>query len=581
MSQEGIGRGGGALFRGQGQDGLLHRAFLRGEGFSAEDVRRSPVIGIATTASELNPCNAGLPSLAEEVKAGVRAAGGLPLEFPTISISEPFSRPSSMYLRNLLSMDVEEMVRASPIDGVVLLGGCDKTIPAQIMGALSAGLPALVVAAGPRPVSCFGDNPEFTVDDVWPLCEQRRVGALDDGAWERLEGSVNVGVGTCNVMGTATTMAAVAEVLGFALPGSTLPAAASQARRAVARDTGEAIVAAVGRGEVPGGLVTMRSLENALRAITAMGGSTNAVIHLEAIAGRAGLRIGQERLDEWSRTTPVLADVRPGGRYLLEQLEQAGGVVEVLRRLGERIHPEAVAAGGRTWGEVLANTPPADDHPALRSVQDPVAPRGALRLMRGSLAPEGCVMKLAAGAPARHRARVVVFDGLEDLHARIDDPDLDIDAGTVLVLRGLGMVGAPGMPEVGHLPIPARLHRQGVRDMVRISDARMSGTSTGSVVLHVSPESAVGGPLAQLRTGDEVVIDAEAGELNHCVPEEEFAAREPVAPPPLPARGFARLQAQHALQPHEGCDLDFLVAVPDATERMRSPEPTGQMKERA
>ncbi|QCU77174.1 dihydroxy-acid dehydratase [Citricoccus sp. SGAir0253] len=570
MSQEHIDRGGGALFRGEGQDGLLHRAFLRGEGFSAEDVRRSPVIGIATTASELNPCNAGLASLAQEVKAGVRAAGGLPLEFPTISLSEPFSRPSSMYLRNLMSMDVEEMVRASPIDGVVLLGGCDKTIPAQLMGALSAGLPAMVLAAGPRPVSCVGDNREFTVDDVWPLCEQRRVGALDDGAWAELEGGVNVGVGTCNVMGTATTMAAVAEVLGFALPGSTLPAAASRSRRAVARGTGEAIVAAVGRGEAPGTRVTLESLENAFRAITALGGSTNAVIHLEAIAGRAGLRIGRDRLDEWSRTTPVLADVRPGGRYLLEHLEAAGGVVEVLRRLGDRIHAGAPAADGRTWGEVLAATPPVlagPDHPALRTEQDPVAPRGALRLMSGTLAPDGCVMKLAAGAPARHRARVVVFDGLEDLHARIDDPDLEVEADTVLVLRGLGMVGAPGMPEVGHLPIPARLHRQGVRDMVRISDARMSGTSTGSVVLHVSPESAVGGPLARLRTGDQVVIDAEAGTLDHCVPAAEFAAREPAPPPPLPARGFARLQARHALQPHEGCDLDFLVAVPEGTEQ--------------
>ncbi|MEV4900116.1 dihydroxy-acid dehydratase [Citricoccus sp. NPDC055426] len=560
MSQEGINRGGGALFRGDTQDGLLHRAFLRGAGFSAEDVRRSPVIGIANTASELNPCNAGLDELAAEVKAGVRAAGGQPLEFPTISISEPFSRPSSMYLRNLMSMDVEEMVRASPLDGVVLLGGCDKTIPAQIMGALSAGVPAMVVAAGPRPVSCFGANREFTVDDVWPLCEQRRVGELDDGAWMALEGSVNVGVGTCNVMGTATTMAAVAEVLGFALPGSTLPAAASASRRALARLTGEAIVAAVGRGQLPTELVTLESLENAFRAITAMGGSTNAVIHLEAIAGRAGLRIGLERLDEWSRTTPVLADVRPGGRYLLEHLDQAGGVPEVLRRLGDRIHGEAPAAGGRTWGEVLDATPPPEGHPALRTAQDPVAPRGALRLMRGTLAPDGCVMKLAADAPARHRARVVVFDGLQDLHARIDDSELDVEASTILVLRGLGMVGAPGMPEVGHLPIPAKLHRQGVRDMVRISDARMSGTSTGSVVLHVSPESAVGGPLARLRTGDEVVIDAGTGELNHCVPEKEFAARAPVAPPPVPARGFARLQAQHALQPHEGCDLDFLVA---------------------
>jgi len=560
MSQRSISRDGGRLFADPGQDGLLHRAFLRGGGFSAEDVRRSPVIGIASSASELNPCNAGLGDLAAEVKAGVREAGGLPLEFPTISISEPYTRPTSLYLRNLMSMDVEEMILASPIDGVILLGGCDKTIPAQLMGAISADIPALVLAAGPRPVSCFQDNDAFTVGDVWPVCEKRRLGQLDDEEWFAFEGRTNIGVGTCNVMGTATTMAAIAEVLGFAPPGSTLPAAASSARREIARLTGAVLTAADNPWPRPSELVTMASLENAFRVITALGGSTNALIHLEAIAGRAGLRIGIERFEQWSRTTPVLADVRPAGSFLLDDLDAAGGIPEVMRRLSDRIDTDALAGDGRRWSEVLAERAPAAAHPALRDTQNPIAERGALRMMRGSLAPGGCVMKLAAGAPAVRRAPVVVFDGLDDLYARIDDPDLDVTPETILVLRGLGVIGAPGMPEVGHLPIPRKLMEQGVEDMTRISDARMSGTSTGSVILHVTPESAVGGPLAKLRTGDIVEIDADAGTIDHCVPAAEFAAREPIMQPMTAERGYARLHREHVLQPDAGCDFDFLTA---------------------
>ncbi|WP_286957070.1 dihydroxy-acid dehydratase [Brevibacterium sp. UBA7493] len=562
MSQHGIQRGGGRLFTDDGQDGLLHRAFLRGEGFSAEAVRRSPVIGIASSASELNPCNAGLAALAADVKAGVREAGGLPLEFPTISISEPYSRPTSLYLRNLMSMDVEEMITASPIDGVILLGGCDKTIPAQIMGAVSAGVPAMVLAAGSRPVSCFKGNASFTVDDVWPACEKRRVGQLDDDEWRELEGRTNIGVGTCNVMGTATTMAAIAEVLGFAVPGSTLPSANNPGRRDVARATGRIITETGAAGASPADLVTMRSLENAFRVITALGGSTNAIIHLEAIAGRAGLRIGIDRFEHWSRTTPVLADVRPAGRHLLSELDEAGGIPEVMRRLGDLIDGQALAGDGRRWSEVLDDRGPVPEHPALRSASAPISERGALRMMRGNLAPGGCVMKLAADAPARRRAPVVVFDGLEDLYARIDDPDLDVTPDSILVLRGLGVLGAPGMPEVGHLPIPRKLVEQGVDDMTRISDARMSGTSTGSVVLHVSPESAAGGPLAKLRTGDWVEIDADAGEINHCVPAAEFEGREPVMNPMSATRGYARLHRDHVLQPDAGCDFDFLTADP-------------------
>lgn len=562
MSQRDLNKGAGALFRDEGQDGLLHRAFLRGEGFTEEEVRRSPVIGIANSASELNPCNAGLNELAELVKEGIREAGGLPLEFPTISISEPFTRPTSLYLRNLMSMDVEEMIGATPIDGVVLLGGCDKTIPAQIMGALSANKPAVLLAAGPRPVSCFKKNKEFTVDDVWPLCEDRRVGAVSDEDWLALEGKVNVGVGTCNVMGTATTMAAIAEMLGFALPGSTLPAANSPERAELARATGRQIVQSVAAELLPADLVTNESLENAFRIVSALGGSTNAVIHLEAIAGRAGLRIGPERFESWSASTPYVANVRPSGQRLLADLDDAGGVPAIVQRIGETIHGSSVTANGNTWDQVLADQEfPVND--AIAPAGEPLSERGALVMLRGNLAPRGAVLKAAGVHDPKlkaHRGRAVVFDGLDDLNTRIDDPDLDVDQDSVLVLRGMGVLGAPGMPEVGHIPIPAKLHRAGIRDMVRLSDARMSGTSTGTVVVHITPEAAAGGPLGILATGDEIELDAAAGTLRHFLSEEEISSRVPFAAPPIPTRGMGWLHQRHALQADDGCDFDFLRA---------------------
>lgn len=562
MSQRTLDQSGGALFHDEGQDGMLHRAFLRGAGHDGEAVRRSPVIGIANSQSELNPCNGGLDELAEAVKEGIRAAGGLPLEFPTISISEPFTRPTSLYLRNLMSVDVEEMITCSPLDGVVLLGGCDKTIPAQIMGAISAGKPALLVAAGPRPVSCFRERTEFTIDDVWPMCEKRRVGELDDEAWAELEGRVNIGVGTCNVLGTATTMAAVAETLGFALPGSTLAPAASATRVQIARDTGAAIVRAVAEEVTPDRLVTPAALENAFRIVCALGGSTNAAIHLEAIAGRAGFRIGRDLLERWSADTPYIADVRPGGRYLLTELEDAGGVPAIARRLGARFRGEALAAGGTAWSTLLDAAPDTEDR-AITPIAAPLAPRGGLIMLSGNLAPAGAILKSAGVHDprlAQHRGRAVVFEGVADLNSRIDDPDLDVDASSVLVLRGMGVIGAPGMPEVGHIPIPAKLHREGVRDMLRLSDARMSGTSTGTVVLHIAPEAAAGGPLGLLRTGDEIELDAAAGMIRHHIPADELSRREAYVPPERPARGWRRLHHDHILQADEGCDFDVLRA---------------------
>jgi dihydroxy-acid dehydratase len=579
MSQRDLVRGGGALFADDGPDGFLHRAFLRGEGYSAEVARRSPVIGICTSVSELNPCNAGLALVARAVKRGIAARGGIGLEFPTISISEPYTRPTSMYLRNLMSMDVEEMISSSPIDGVVLLAGCDKTVPAQLMGAVSAGKPAIMVTAGPRPVSCWKKQ-ALTIDDVWPLIDERRLGRLDDAEWLDLEGSLNTGVGTCNVLGTATTMASIAEVLGFALPGTALLPASSARQADAAEAAGAAIVDAVARGDDPAAHITLDSLENAFRVVCALGGSTNAVIHLEAIAGRAGITIGVDRMREWATTTPLLADVRPSGRHLLSDFEEEGGVPALLRELADLLHLDRPTATGASWRTMIetpggpAIAPPTPASPAatattpptpmgaLRTLSDPVSSEGGIAVLTGSLAPGGAVLKTSASDASmrRHRGRAVVFDGVADLNARIDSPDLEVDAHSVLVLRGVGVLGGTGMPEVGHVPIPAKLARQGVTDMMRVTDARMSGTATGTVIVHVTPEAAAGGPLGLVHDGDLIELDVPAGRIELLVDPAELAARPPVPAPEPARRGFAWLHAVHVLQPDGGCDFDFLRA---------------------
>lgn len=558
MSQEGIARARGDLLRDPGPDGLITRGFLRGSGLSAGAVGAGPVIGIANTWSELNPCNGGLRRLAEQVKRGVIAAGGLPLEFPTISIAEAFTRPSSMYLRNLLAMDTEEMILAAPIDGVVLLGGCDKTIPAQLMGALSAGKPALALAAGPRPLSRWRGEP-MTVEHLWPLIDARRSGELDDDGWAELEGRLSCGVGTCNVMGTAVTMAVIAEVLGMSLPGSALLPASSAQRAAMAEETGRAIVARTRAGLAPDAVVTRAALANAFRALCAVGGSTNAVLHLQAIAGRLGTPLSTDELRHLSDTTPFLADVRPSGRHFLHDLEIDGAVPALMHRLADLADLEALAGDDRPWRE-SAKAPPATPR-CLRSVDDPAGPAGPLALLSGSLAPSGAVLKRSAADPrlCRHTGPAVVFDGVGDLRARIDDPGLAVDADSVLVLRGTGPVGGPGMPEVGHLPIPVKLRRRGVTDMVRVSDARMSGTASGTVVLHVAPEAAAGGPLGLVRDGDLIELDTDHNRIDLLVPPDELARRaDRPAPAPVEARGYERLYRRHVQQADLGCDFDFL-----------------------
>ncbi|MDX6256432.1 MAG: hypothetical protein QOJ11_2766 [Frankiales bacterium] len=563
MSQRSVIRQSGAALSDEGPDGLIARAFLRGAGWSGDMVRRRPVIGIANSWSELNPCNAGLRDLAEAVKRGVLAAGGLPLEFPTISIAEAFVRPSSLYLRNLMAMDVEEMIRCSPVDGVVLLGGCDKTLPAQIMGALSAGKPAITVAAGPRPVSSWKGRP-LTIDDLWPLIDQRTAGQMDDADWATLESCLNCDIGTCNVMGTATTMAAVAEVMGMALPGSSLLPAVSSARTALAEETGTRAVALATSGRRPDQIVSLQALKNAFHVVCAVGGSTNALVHLEAFAGRLGHRLGISRLDEWSRQTPWVADVRPAGHFQLADLQEAGGVPAVMRELAQVVDLSASAGDGRTWADVVKDTPMVA-HPAIRSDETVPIFGAGFGLLQGTLAPRGALLKRAGADPRLlvHRGRAVVFDGVEDMHARIDDPALEIDADSVLVLRGMGPTGGPGMPEVGHLPIPKRLRLAGVTDMVRVSDARMSGTAIGTIVLHVTPEAHAGGPLGLVRNGDVIALDAEAGRLDLLVDPADLRGRGPAsAVDRVRLRGYEALYQEHTLQADEGCDFDFLLGLP-------------------
>ncbi|MFD9733812.1 dihydroxy-acid dehydratase [Umezawaea sp. NPDC059074] len=556
VSQQESRRRGGELFADGGPDGLIARGFMRGGGVSAEGVRRWPVIGIANTWSELNPCNGGLRELAAHVKRGVVAAGGFPVEFPTISLAEAFVRPSSMYLRNLLAMDTEEMVLASPIDGVVLLGGCDKTLPAQLMGAASAGKPAIALGAGPRPVSTWDGRP-MTVEQLWPLIDERRAGRLDDDGWARLESCLSCGVGTCNVMGTAVSMAVVAEVVGMALPGTALVPAGSERRVVAAELTGRRAVELARGGVAPSRVITGASLRNAFRVLCAVGGSTNVLIHLQAIAGRLGLHLDVEELRAISDSTPLLADVKPSGDGLLDELDGDGGVPALMGRLSELADLDTAAGDGRPWREVVVE----GGSRRLGTVGEPVGAAGALALLSGSLAPDGAVLKRSAASShlVRHRGRAVMFDGVADLNARIDDPELVVDESSVLVLRGAGPVGGPGMPEVGHLPIPRKLLERGVTDLVRVSDARMSGTASGTVVLHVAPEAAVGGPLALVRDGDWIELDVEESRIDLLVDPVELAGRVPWPGPVTVARGFERLYREHVMQADQGCDFDFLV----------------------
>jgi dihydroxy-acid dehydratase len=558
MAQSSTSRTDGGQFQGEQLDGMTSRLFMRGAGRTDEELRRRPVIGVLTSWSEMNPCNLGLRDLAAQVKVGVAAAGGTAYEMPTISIAEPFVRPTSLYLRNLMAMDVEEVVATAPIDGVVLLGGCDKTVPAQLMGAISAGKPAVMCVAGPRPVGCFRGE-DVGIDDLWRFEQDHRAGRLDDDGWRELERCLNPDIGTCNVMGTATTVAAMAEALGFALPGSTLHPAVSAERGEAGVAAGAAAVRVTAAGLAPADLLDRASIENAIVTIAAMDGSTNALLHMLAIAGRAGVDLDLDRIGELCATTPVIAGVKPVGEHSLAELQQAGGIPAVIATLGDRFDTTRPTVGGGTWADHLPSCVPTGG--VLRARDEPLAPSSGLTVLRGSLAPGGAIIKAHACDERllRHRGPAIVFDGVRDLHRRIDDPGLGATPDSVLVLRGVGPKGGPGMPEVGKIPIPKPLLAQGVEEVLRISDGRMSGTSIGAVVLHVAPESAEGGPLALVRDGDLVEIDVDEGRLDLLVPDAELDRRRATwCPPDPPARGFARLHHDHVLQADEGCDFDFL-----------------------
>ncbi|HEV3202166.1 MAG TPA: IlvD/Edd family dehydratase [Bryobacteraceae bacterium] len=537
---------------------FARRAWLRSEGFTPAIFEEGkPVIGIANSWSELNNCNLHLKSVAEAVKRGVWLAGGFPLEFPTISLGEMFIKPTAMLLRNLMAMDVEEMIRTQPLDGVVLLGGCDKTTPAQIMGAVSAGLPAIVCSGGPMLHGQWRDRKLGAGTDGRKLFDLFRKGDLTEEQWCEIEGGIARSAGHCTVMGTASTMTLLAEALGLALPGTAAIPAPDSRRLAAAEETGRRIVEMVREDLTPAKILTPAAFHNAIRVMMALSGSTNAIIHLIAIAGRARVPLSLDDFDRLSRTTPWLANIKPSGEYLMEDFHAAGGLPVLMRDLLPLLEPNAITVSGRSVAENIAMAECFD-----RDVIKPLAQEGGTFVLQGNLCPRGAVLKQSAASPhlLHHRGPAFVFDHYDQMRARLEDPDLPVHENTVLVMKNCGPKGAPGFPEWGQIPLPTKLLAKGVTDLVRLSDARMSGTSFGTIVLHVCPESAVGGPLAAVQTGDEIELDAAARRLHLHVPEEEISRRlksfEP--PPPHYARGYGRLFLDHVLQADEGCDFDFL-----------------------
>ncbi len=545
--------------------GFQHRASLRAQGFQREAFANRPIIGICNSWSELNNCNMQLRPIADAVKRGVWAAGGFPLEFMTISLGEELTMPSTMLYRNLMAMDVEEMIRSNPIDGVVLLCGCDKTMPAQLMGAASMDIPSLMLAAGPMLTGRWRGQKLGSGTDLWRFWDDRRAGLLKMQDWQELEGCYARSVGTCNTMGTASTMTCLGEALGMMLPGTASIPSPDSRRLAAGEATGRRIVEMVEEDLRPSSILTQKAFENAIRVLVALGGSTNAVLHLVAIAGRRGIRLPLDLFDELSRSTPVLLDLKPSGKYLMEDFYYAGGAPSLMKKILSLLHADAMTATGKTLGENVFNAE-CYNSDVIRSVEQPLLAGGSLAILHGNLAPHGAVVKTSAASPElfQHVGRAVVFDTYEAMLRRVDDPLLEVDASSVLVLKNAGPVGAPGMPEWGMIPIPAKLLQKGVRDMVRVSDARMSGTSFGTVVMHISPESAVGGPLAAVQNGDRIELDIANRKLELLIPEEEIKKRLASAPPPPPrfSRGYYTMYLNHVLQAHEGCDFDFLRASP-------------------
>jgi dihydroxy-acid dehydratase len=539
----------------------LRRSFAKSMGYSSELLGR-PVVGIADSKSGFNNCHRHFPELIEAVKRGVLAAGALPIEFPTVSLGEVFLHPTSMMFRNLMSIDVEEMIRAQPMDAVVLVGGCDKTVPAQLMGAASADVPAVQLLAGPMMPTSFRGERLGACTDCRRFWAMHRAGKVDAAEIETIEGNLATTAGTCAVMGTASTMASIAEALGMALPGTAAIPAVHADRLRAAEATGMRAAEMAKSPLRPSQIITEKSVENALRVLLAIGGSTNAIVHLTAIAGRAGISIDLKKLNALSDSTPVLVDLKPTGQYYMSDLYAAGGVGAVLREIKSLLHLDCMTVAGITLGEVLETLSPWVDRAVVREFNSPISPVGGLVALYGSLAPGGAILKRSAADPKlfEKEGRAVVFSSLDDLSARIDDPGLDVNADDFLVLQNAGPKSGYAMPEAGYLPIPAKLARAGVKDMVRISDARMSGTAYGTIVLHVSPEAAIGGALALVRNGDRIRLSVRERKIDLLVNEAELQKRQSAWKTPVtaPTRGYAKLYMDHVLQAEHGCDFDFL-----------------------
>ena len=552
------------------KDGFIHRSWMKSQGLPADVFDGRPVIGICNTWSELTPCNSGLRDVAEQVKKGVWEAGGLPLEFPAMSLGETQMRPTAMLFRNLLAMEVEESIRGNPIDAVVLLGGCDKTTPGQLMGAASVDLPTLVVSTGPMLNGKFRGRDIGSGTDVWKFSEAVRAGTMSLGEFMGAESGMSRTPGTCMTMGSASTMACLMEAMGIALPYNATTPAVDAGRRRIAHETGRLIVRLAREDVRLSQVLTRAAFDNAIRILGAIGGSTNAVLHLLALAGRLGIPLELADFDRLTADVPLLVDLQPSGRFLMEDLHYAGGLPAVMKELGPLLHGAAVTAWGQPIGDSFAAAE-CYNREVIHTLAEPANPVSGIWVLKGNLCPQGAVLKPSAASPAlfSHRGPAMVFESIEDLRARIDDPGLEVDANSVLVLKGCGPKGYPGMPEVGNMPLPRKLLERGVRDMLRISDARMSGTAFGTVVLHVAPESDAGGPLALVRDGDEISFDGPSRTLDLLVSPEELAARAAAwkrrRPAPKYSRGYYRLYVEHVMQADRGCDLDFLIGSSGST----------------
>ena len=560
-------------FQGNDETAVSHRVVMRSVGLEVPADNTKPIIGIADSSSDLNPCNLPLRALVDDVKAGILEAGGIPVAFPVISLGEDLMKASAMLYRNLLSIEIEENLRSYPLDGVVLLANCDKSVPGALMGAFSADLPTLMVTAGARPAPFFKGKKVGTGTDLWRALDDWRSGRMSDQEWREFEECLSCGLGSCNTMGTASSVALMTEMLGFMLPGSATIPANTEERRTSAKAAGRRIVEMVHEGLIPSQIATTKSFRNAIRMLHAVGGSTNAIIHLFACAGRIGGEITVDDINSLGQGIPVIADVEPSGRFLIQDFHKSGGLPQLLKRLESHMELDALSATGKPWREEIAAEVVATD--AMRDVSNPLRKDGAFALLKGNIAPDGTLLKVSAASQElfTHSGPAFIFEGYAEMREKLEDPDLPVTKDTVLILRGCGAVGVPGMPEWGMIPIPRKLAMQGVRDMIRITDARMSGTSFGVCLLHVSPEAAVGGPLALIENGDIIEVNVHELTVNVRLSDEELQARRAKWKgfKSEHLRGWPLLYQQHVTQPDLGCDLDFLRAPTPAHRRFVPP----------